>query len=76
MTKFKANKNYTFTYYGDMNDCVIEIKIIKRTAKTVTFMYQGEEMRRNIKFDKYENCEYLQIATYTGAPLFRASKVA
>ena len=73
---FKANKNYTFTYYGDMNDCVVEIKVIKRTAKTITFIYQGEEMRRNIKFDECDNSEYVQIATYTGASLFRASKVA
>ena len=53
---FKAGKSYKMTFVGD-SDLIVEVKIIKRTAKTVTIKAQGEEKRCGIKV--YGNSEYI-----------------
>lgn len=72
MKKFEEGK----TYYSRSvcnHDCIFTIEVVKRTAKTVTYIYEGHERRSNIKLDDNGN-EYIKPDNYSMAPVFRAER--
>lgn len=69
MKKFEAGK----TYYSRSicnHECIFTIEVVKRTEKTVTYIYDGRQRRSTIKVD--ENGEYIKPDNYSMAPVFRA----
>lgn len=58
-TKFEAGKVYQARAIGDW-ESVSEIKVVKVTAKMMTFEHNGETMRR--KIDQRENCQRVQVS--------------
>ena len=70
--KFETEKSYYARSICD-HDCIFIIEVVKRTAKTVTYMYQGKERRSNIKLDEHGN-EYIKPDNYSMAPVFRAER--
>lgn len=71
MNKFEIGKEY-FTRSICDSECVFSIKIIGRTAKTVSYEYMGESRRSKIRFD--DSGEYIQPDRYSMAPTFRAER--
>lgn len=71
METFKTGKEYTTISICDSN-CIFKIKIIKRTAKTVTIkMYGYDEKTCRIK--KGRGAEYIYpLGSYSMAPRIRA----
>ena len=58
MTKFEAGKTYTATESGETRDFESRFEIIKRTAKTVTYIetaWTGETKEAATKRIKVEN---------------------
>ncbi len=52
--------------------CKFTIKITGRTAKTVSYLYDGNARRSKIRINERKNCEYVRPDTYFMAPVFRA----
>ncbi len=69
--KFEVGKTYATRSICD-HECIFKVKIIKRTAKTVTYEYMGDTRRSKIYTD--ENGEYIQPDHYSMAPTFRAGR--
>ena len=72
LKKFEEGKTYYCRSACD-HECIFTIKVVKRTAKTVTYMYHGQERRSNIKLDEHGN-EYIKPDNYSMAPVFRAER--
>lgn len=72
LKKFEPGKTYYSRSICD-HECIFTIEVVKRTAKTVTYMYQGKERRSNIKLDEHGN-EYIKPDNYSMAPVFRAER--
>ena len=75
-TKFEANTKYFYSFICDSNSYV-EIKVLKRTAKTVTIedKYDGVS-RRKISVDD-EGVEFISpTGTYSMSPICRATRRA
>ncbi len=53
------------------HNCLFELFVIKRTAKTATIRYNGEIRRTKIKVD-CSGFEYLRPDDYSMAPIFKA----
>ncbi len=70
-TQIKAATKYTARSVCDYN-CIFELFVINRTAKTATIKYNGEIRRTKIKTD-YTGIEYLRPDDYSMAPMFRAA---
>lgn len=69
MFTFEIGHKYYDTSACDHN-CVLTIEIVKRTAKTVTFLRNGKERRTKLFCD--ERGEYIIPYRYSMAPVFRA----
>lgn len=69
MKKFEAGKTYYSRSICD-HECIFTIEVVKRTEKTVTYIYNGKQRRSTIKVD--DNGEYIKPDNYSMAPVFRA----
>lgn len=71
MKKFEIGHTY-FDQYACDHETLTTIKIIKRTAKTVTFERNGKTRRAKL----YENAdgEYIVPDHYSMAPVYRAER--
>lgn len=71
MKKFEVGHVY-FDQYACDHEALTTIKIIKRTAKTVTFERNGKTRRAKL----YENAdgEYIMPDHYSMAPVYRAER--
>jgi len=72
--QFEAGKTYQARSIGDSN-CIWTVKIIKRTAKTLTMKVDGysETIRKGIKvWDNEEACNFL--GTHSMCPSIRAGR--
>lgn len=69
MFTFEIGHKYYDTSACDHN-CIFTIEIVKRTAKTVTFLRDGKERRTKLFCD--ERGEYIIPDRYSMAPVFRA----
>lgn len=72
MMKFEEGKKYYCRSICD-HGCIFTIEVVKRTAKTVTYIYDGQQRRSNIKLDDNGN-EYIKPDNYSMAPVFRAER--
>lgn len=72
MKKFEAGKTYYNRSICD-HECIFTIEVVKRTEKSVTYIYDGKQRRSMIKTD--ENGEYIKTDRYSMAPTFRAERV-
>ena len=72
MKIFEINKEYSGRYVSDWN-AVIKIKILKRTAKTITFLEDDEIRTKKIRND--QTSEYIKLGDYSMAPIIRAERV-
>lgn len=71
MKKFEVGK----TYYSRSicnHECIFTIEVVKRTEKSVTYIYDGKQRRSMIKTD--ESGEYIKPDRYSMAPTFRADR--
>lgn len=71
MKTFEIGKEYFSRSTCDHN-CIYTVKVLKRTAKTVTYIYDNEERRSKIRVD--ESGEYIKPDNYSMAPVFRATR--
>ena len=71
MKTFEINKEYCGRYISDLN-AVITIKVLKRTAKTITFIEDNEIRTKKIRNDK--TTEYIKLHDYSMAPIIRAER--
>ncbi len=69
MNTFEIGKEY-FARSACDHDCIFTVKIVKRTAKTVTFLRNGKEHRTKLFTD--DHGEYIAPYRYSMAPIFRA----
>jgi len=69
MNTFEIGKEYFARSICD-SDCIFTVKIVKRTAKTVTFLRNGKEQRTKLFTD--DHGEYIAPYHYSMAPIFRA----
>ena len=69
MKKFEIGKEYYTRSICDHN-CIFTVKIVKRTAKTVTFLRDGKEHRTKLFTD--DHGEYIAPYRYSMAPTFHA----
>lgn len=70
--KFEAGKTYYSRSICD-HECIFTIEVVKRTEKSVTYIYDGRQRRSMIKTD--ENGEYIKPDRYSMAPTFRAERL-
>lgn len=71
MKKFEVGHTYQTRSIGD-HDCIFEIMVTSRTAKTVSYLYMGKQRRSNIKVD--DNGEWIRPDNYSMSPTFRAHR--
>ena len=71
MKKFEIGKEY-FTHSICDSECRFTIKVTGRTAKTVSYIYDGNARRSKIRIDDYG--EYIRPDNYSMAPVFRAER--
>lgn len=67
--EFEIGEKYFARSICDSN-CIFEIKVLKKSAKMVTYDYDGRVRRSVIRTE--ENGEYIQPDNYSFAPIFRA----
>lgn len=71
MIKFEAGKTYSTRSICD-HDCVISVTIEKRTAKTVTATFRGEQ--KTFRVGEYDGAEFIKPwGSYSMAPVIRAT---
>lgn len=70
MEKIKANTTYYTRSIGDHN-CIFELTVLSRTAKTALINYGNKKRRAKIYTDS-DGREYLQPDHWSFAPTFRA----
>ena len=71
MKKFEVGKTYYSRSICD-HECIFTIEVVKRTEKSVTYIYDGKQRRSMIKKD--DNGEYIKPDRYSMAPTFRADR--
>jgi hypothetical protein len=70
MSKFVTGKTYTTRSVCD-HDCIVSIKIIKRTEKTLTTEVRGEQ--KTLRIGIYEGAEFVKPwGSYSMAPIVKA----
>ena len=73
-TTFETGKTYTSRSIGD-NDCVWNVKVLKRTAKFLTIKIDGEREVKRVGVSNYNGEEQcLFLGKYSMAPVIRASR--
>ena len=73
--KFETGRTYAYKFYGD-HDLVVLCKIIKRTAKTVTYVELDENRTYTRKIRETFGVECVSIGSYSMAPTLYADRVA
>jgi len=74
-TKFKTGKTYWMRSIGDFN-CIWNVKVIKRTAKTVLIKVDGERENKTCRIRIYENIEKISpLGTYSMNPVLSANYI-
>ena len=71
MKKFEVGKAY-YSRSICNHECIFTIEVVKRTEKSVTYIYDGKQRRSMIKTD--ESGEYIKPDRYSMAPTFRADR--
>ncbi len=75
MKTFTANTEYKMNWIGDA-DLKTIIKVIKRTAKTITIKDLHSADLKRCKIHVYDNEEYIfPTGQYSMAPVLKAGKV-
>ena len=69
MKKFEVGKAYEQRSICD-HDCIFKIEVIKRTEKTLTYIYDGQQRRSKIK--EWDGSEMIRPDNYSMAPSFHA----
>ena len=75
MKKFEIGKTYVYKFYGD-HDLVVLCKIIKRTAKTITYLELDENKTYTKKIRETFGVECVSTGSYSMAPTLYADNVA
>ena len=75
MKTFEIGKTYIYKFYGD-RDVVVPCKIIKRTAKTVTYIELDENKTYTKKIRETFGVECVSTGSYSMAPTLYADRVA
>jgi len=57
MSKFEINNTYTGRFIGD-SDCLINMTVIKRTAKTVVAIVEDEGEKR-LRIQEHDGVEFV-----------------
>lgn len=70
MLKFEVGKKYSSRAICNYN-CIFEIEVTKRTAKSIAYKYEGKDRRSKINYDSDGN-EYIVPDRYSMAPSFHA----
>lgn len=71
MKQFEVGKTYTCRNIANHDD-TFAIKVIKRTEKTLTFIFEGKKRNKRIAVDKGE--EFIAVGNYSMAPVFKAGR--
>lgn len=72
MTKsFEIGSTYTTRSFCNY-DCIFSFKVMKRTAKFVTFEYLGKPRRVGVKVDREGNEWCSPLGTYSMSPVLNA----
>lgn len=72
--KFETGKTYMMRSVCNY-DCVWTAEVVKRTAKTVTLLMDGET--KNCRVREYEGVEeVMPLGRYSMAPVLKADRVA
>lgn len=71
MDKFEEGKTYITRNVMDHQD-TLAIQVVKRTDKTLTFIFEGKKRNKRIAVDKGE--EFIIVDNYSMAPVFRAGR--
>lgn len=76
MSNFENATTYTGRFIGDA-DAVLEVRVIKRTAKTVTYVHPhtGDEQRAKIH-NNDDGEFFFPMGQYSMAPVIRADRPA
>ena len=73
--KFEAGKTYWMRSICDW-DCIWNVKIIKRTAKTVLIKIDGERENKTCRVRIYENIERISpLGRHSMSPVLSADKL-
>lgn len=75
MKKFEIGKTYIYKFYGD-RDVAVPCKIIKRTAKTVTYIELDENKTYTKKIRETFGVECVSTGSHSMAPTLYADRVA
>jgi hypothetical protein len=75
MKKFEIGKTYIYKFYGD-RDVAVPCQIIKRTAKTITYMELDENKTFTRKIRETFGVECVSTGSYSMAPTLYADRVA
>lgn len=73
--KFEVGKTYIYKFIGD-SDLVVNCKVTKRTAKTITFVELDENKTYTKRIRESFGVECVSIASYSMAPVLFADKLA
>jgi hypothetical protein len=70
---FETGKTYATRSACD-HDCIFRFAVVRRTAKTITFIYRGQEQTRGVKSrDGVEFC--LPMGRFSMAPVIQADRI-
>lgn len=70
---FEVGKTYSVRSACDY-DCIFRFTVTRRTAKTITVTYHGEQQTRGIRvLDSVEHC--FPLGRYTMAPMLGADRM-
>ena len=73
--KFEANKKYQGSFISNQ-DCKINIKVLKRTPKTVVVLDLDINEEKRLKISTHEGVEYVKPeGNYSMAPRVRANRM-
>lgn len=77
MNDFNANTTYTTRFICDA-DSVLNVEVVKVTAKTVTFIHpqHGDERRAKIMRDDEGVAYFFPLGRYSMSPVMRANRIA
>lgn len=74
MKNFTVGHSYYGRFIGD-STMVVELQVLKRTAKTITAKIKGEREEKRLRISIYEGVEYVKpFGSYSMAPMVTADK--
>ena len=72
MLEFEAGKTYEARSACDY-DCIFSFEVVRRTARTITFLHHGQEKTRGVKQDSGGEEFCFPLGRYSMAPTIRAA---